>query len=252
VVWKILLQKCTSPSSSVLSTSPSCTLLSIELQSCIRQLRQKDDMIEDLNRKLSNSKKLLDIYKKKTISKACNNIEELPVNETANDAIELSELDDLENVQQVRDIVHKTTDSLQTKPKASSIKSEHLTSFQNRMWFYNLLLGFWTPNMLSIMSKYLENHDGDGIILFYCFLKHFASATRANIIAAYTKLPEANVQLHLYNNDVSALLMPFVHRVMDCPNSEFNNSMSTVFTMSTVPMAWLPRGLCYSSWTILT
>jgi hypothetical protein len=72
------------------------------------------------------------------------------------------------------------------------------------MWFHSLLLGSWTPNMLSIMSKYLENHDGDGIILFYCFLKHFSGATRANIIAAYAELTEANVQLHLSNNDVSA------------------------------------------------
>jgi regulator of replication initiation timing len=47
--------------------------LSIELKSCRRQLRQKDDTIADLNRKLTNSKKPLDVYKKK----ASNNIEVL-------------------------------------------------------------------------------------------------------------------------------------------------------------------------------
>ncbi len=44
----------------------------------------------DLNRKLTNSKKLLDVYKKK----ANNNIEVLAVSETANDDEEASELDD--------------------------------------------------------------------------------------------------------------------------------------------------------------
>jgi hypothetical protein len=65
----------------------------------------------------------------------------------------------LENVQQVRDIIRKTTKNLNSKPRAGSIESDHLTSFQNRMLFYDLLLSSWTENMLSIMSKYLENHD---------------------------------------------------------------------------------------------
>jgi hypothetical protein len=119
------------------------------------------------------------------------------------------------------------------------------------MWFYDLLLSSWTPNMLSIMSKYLENHDGDGVALFYCFLKHFAGATRGNIIAAYAKLTEAKVQLHLYNNDVSAFtdaiciptrklancqqqptfqhMLNVFHGVMDCPNSEFNNYVHSLY-----------------------
>jgi len=61
--------------------SPSRSLLSIELKSCRGQLRQKDDTTADLNRKLTNYKKLQDVYKKK----ASNNIEVLAVNETAND-----------------------------------------------------------------------------------------------------------------------------------------------------------------------
>ena len=157
----------------------------------------------------------------------------------------------LENVRQVRDIVRKTVNVLQIKPKAGSVESEHLTSFQNRMWFYDLLLSSWTDNMLSTMSKYLENHDGDGIVLYYCFLKHFAGATKANIIAAYAELTEAKVQLHLYNNDVSAFtnavripthklvncqkrptfqhMLNVYHGVMDCPNQEFSNYVHSLY-----------------------
>jgi hypothetical protein len=157
----------------------------------------------------------------------------------------------LENVQQVRDIIQHTTNNLHTKPKVGSLESKHLTSFQNRMWFYDLLLSSWTENMLSVMSKYLENHDGDGVVLYYCFLKHFAGATKANIIAAYAELTEAKVQLSLYNNDVHAFtnaiwipthklvncqkqptfqhMLNVYHGVMDCPNTEFSNYVHSLY-----------------------
>jgi hypothetical protein len=157
----------------------------------------------------------------------------------------------LENVQQVRNIIRKTVDNLHSKPKAGSIESEHLTSFQNRMWLYDLLLSSWTENMLSTMSKYLENHDGDGVVLYYCFLKHFAGATKANIIAAYAELTEAKVQLCLYNNDVHAFtnavriptrklvncnnqptfqhMLNVYHGVMDCSNTEFSNYVHSLY-----------------------
>jgi len=154
-------------------------------------------------------------------------------------------------VQLVCDIVRKSATNLHTKPKAGSIESEHLTSFQNRMWIYDLLLSSWTENMLSIMSKYLENHDGDGVVLYYCFLKHFAGATKANIIAAYAELTEAKVQLHLYNNNVSAFtnavriptcklvncqkqptfqhMLNVYHGVMDFTNTEFSNYVHNLY-----------------------
>jgi hypothetical protein len=157
----------------------------------------------------------------------------------------------LENIQQVRDLIWATTISLHTKPKAGSTESDHLTSFQNRMWFYDLLLSSWTPNMLSTMSKYLENHDGDGVFLYYCFLKHFAGATKANIIAAYADLTEAEVQLNLHDNNVSAFtnaiqipthqlancqqqptfqhMLNVYHGVMDCPNTEFSNYVNSLY-----------------------
>jgi hypothetical protein len=157
----------------------------------------------------------------------------------------------LENVQQVRDIIRNTMNNLHTKPKVGSFESKHLTSFQNRMWFYDVLLSSWTENMLSVMSKYLENHGGNGVVLYYCFLKHFAGATKANIIAAYAELTEAKVQLSLYNNEVHAFtnairiptrklvncqkqptfqhMLNVYHGVMDCPNTEFSNYVHSLY-----------------------
>ena len=54
------------------------------------------------------------------------------------------------------------------------------------------------------MSKYLEDHDKDGIVLYYCFIKHFGGATKENIIDAYQQLIESKVNLNLYQNDVAA------------------------------------------------
>jgi len=105
--------------------------------------------------------------------------------------------------------------------------------------------------MLSLMSKYLENHDGDGVVLFYCFLKHFTGATKGNIIAAYAELTEAKVQLHLFNNNVSAFtnavriptcklvncqkqptfqhMLNVYDGVMVCPNAEFSNYIHNLY-----------------------
>ena len=110
----------------------------------------------------------------------------------------------LENVQAARNIVRQTVKSIRVKPKAGSFEADCLVSFQNRSWFYDLLLGSWTPTMLSLMSKYLEDHDKDGVVLYYCFLKEFAGASKENIIDAYQQLTEAKVQLRLYKNDVKA------------------------------------------------
>ncbi len=46
-------------------SSPSDGILPITLQSCQCHLKQKDEAIEELNRKLNNSKKFLEIYKKR-------------------------------------------------------------------------------------------------------------------------------------------------------------------------------------------
>ena len=149
----------------------------------------------------------------------------------------------MENVQAARNTVRETVKKIKSKPKAGSYDAECLVSFQNRVWFYDLLLGSWTSFMLATMSKYLENHDKDGVVLYYCFIKHFAGAATENIIDAYQQLTEAKVQLHLYKNNVSAFtnairipthqlanaqdkptfqhMLNVFHGVMDCPNEEF-------------------------------
>ena len=93
------------------------------------------------------------------------------------------------NVQAARDLVRKTVKSIKAKPKAGSHEAKCLVSFQNRGWFYDLLVSSWTPNMLFKMSKYLESHDKDGVVLLYCFIKHFAGASKEILLMRTNSLP---------------------------------------------------------------
>jgi hypothetical protein len=108
----------------------------------------------------------------------------------------------MENVQAAHDLVRKTVKSIRSPSKAGSREAKCLVSFQNRGWLYDLLLGSWTPKMVSLMSKYLECHDKDGVVLLYCFIKHFAGATKESIIDAYRQLTESRVQFSLYKNNI--------------------------------------------------
>jgi hypothetical protein len=126
-----------------------------------------------------------------------------------------------------------------------SVEAEHLTTFQNRMWFDDLLMTSLTPDMIAVMSKYLEAHDGDLVVMLFCFIKHFSGATKENNIDAYQQLTDFKIQLALYNNDIAAFTaalripthqlansneqLTFQHilavfrGLMDCLNEEFNS-----------------------------
>jgi hypothetical protein len=113
------------------------------------------------------------------------------------------------------------------------------------MWFYDLLLNSWTPDMIAFMSKYLEAHDGYGVVMLFCFIKHFAGATKENMIDAYQQITDSKIHLALYKNDVTAFtaaiciptrqlansneqptfqhILAVFHGVMDCPNEEFRS-----------------------------
>jgi hypothetical protein len=99
--------------------------------------------------------------------------------------------------------------------------------------------------MVATMSKYLEAHGGDGVVLLFCFIKHFAGASTENIIDAYQQLTENKIQLSLFKNNVAAFtnavrvptrqlansneqptfqhILNVYHGILDCPNEEFRS-----------------------------
>jgi hypothetical protein len=100
-------------------------------------------------------------------------------------------------VQQARDTVHNALSKFSSPPDPIKmpLASKQLVSYQNREWIYTLLMTLWTSNMKAIMQCYEELHDQDGVVLWFCFLTHFAGTTTENLIEAYSHLTETKIQL---------------------------------------------------------
>jgi hypothetical protein len=56
--------------------------------------------------------------------------------------------------------------------------------------------------MKTIMLHYQELHDQDEVVLWFCFLQHFAGTTVENLIEAYSQLSETKIQLSLFQDNV--------------------------------------------------
>jgi hypothetical protein len=152
----------------------------------------------------------------------------------------------MENVKQARDSLLPDLSSLTSAPdpKKQPAVSLKLVSYQNRQWLYTLLQNNWTPNMKTTMQRYHKAHAKDGVILWYCFLTHFAGTSTENLIEAYNQLSESKLKLSLYNGNVlqftNAIHAPLhwlikaketpslhhylyvLHGCMEAPNEEFH------------------------------
>jgi len=128
-------------------------------------------------------------------------------------------------------------------PKKQPKASGQLVSFQNHQWVCTLLQNNWTPKIKATMQRYHEAHTKDGVVLWYCFLKHFAGTSTENLIEAYSQLSESKLKLSLYQgnilnftNAISAPILRLIkaketpsihhylyvlHGCMDAPNKEF-------------------------------
>jgi len=86
----------------------------------------------------------------------------------------------LEKIQAARDTNKAIIDKHTSRPDPIKmpIASKNLVSFQNRSWIYVLLQTVWTASMKALMSKYQEVHNNDGVVLWYCFLCHFAGTQK--------------------------------------------------------------------------
>ena len=125
----------------------------------------------------------------------------------------------MENIQAMRDIVRRTVKVIRANPKAKSKEAEHLVSYQNRQWLYELFMSAWSAFMTSTMSKYLESHDGDGVVLLYCFILHFAGASTESIIQAYQQLTETKIRYSIYKKDISAFTNAVLFTTRQLANS---------------------------------
>jgi hypothetical protein len=160
----------------------------------------------------------------------------------------------LENITAARNKIRTSVESFTSIPDPDKmpISSKYLVSYQNREWIYVLLMNVWSLTVQAIMDRYQENHDQDGVVLWFCFLQAFAGTTTANVIQANAMLLDSKLQLHLFNNNIlnftnyvrapnRCLLkaketpscqnfISVFHSCMDVPNDEFRNYVTNLYT----------------------
>jgi hypothetical protein len=160
----------------------------------------------------------------------------------------------IEKMQQARDNIRNALLKFSSPPDPIKmpLASKQLVSFQNREWIYTLLMTVWTSSMKAIMQRYEEVHDQDGVVLWFCFLKHFAGTTTENLIKAYSHLTETKIQLSRFDNNVLQFtnfvrgpichlikaketptfqhLLHVFHSTMDVPNAEFKAFVINLYT----------------------
>jgi hypothetical protein len=55
--------------------------------------------------------------------------------------------------------------------------AKHYSSKQHCSWIEELIKNSITSNIHSAFEAYEEDHDGNGVVLYYCFLKDYSGAT---------------------------------------------------------------------------
>ncbi len=123
----------------------------------------------------------------------------------------------MQKIQSALDAIRSNLKQNLTPPDAKKmpLAAKQLVSFQNRQWINVLLMSIWSVNMKTIMLRYQELHDQDGVILWYCFLQHFARTTVENLINAFSQLLESKIQLSLFQNNV-LLHTNIIHNPICC------------------------------------
>ncbi len=91
-----------------------------------------------------------------------------------------------DKVQAARDIIRSNLQKFSSPPDPVKmpLASKQLVSFQNHQWIYDLLMAVWSAIMKTVMLRYQELHDQDGVVIWYCFQQHFAGTTVENLMEA--------------------------------------------------------------------
>jgi hypothetical protein len=110
----------------------------------------------------------------------------------------------LAQVKAARDVVRRTVAALDRVPTARDPAAPHYASKQHRSWIAEFIKNSITSTVRSTLDAYEEDHDGDGVVLFFCFLQEFAGATREALVLAEEALHPMKLRLSNFNQDVKA------------------------------------------------
>jgi hypothetical protein len=110
----------------------------------------------------------------------------------------------LTQVKATRDAICHTVAALDRIPTAHDRAAPHYASKQHCSWIAEFIKNSITSTVQSTLDDYEEDHDGDGVVLFYCFLQEFSGATHEALVLAEEALHPLKLSLSNSNQDVKA------------------------------------------------
>jgi hypothetical protein len=113
--------------------------------------------------------------------------------------------------------------------------AQELASKQHSMWIAELLDDSWTPQVTSDMSAFEEETKGDGILLFYIFLREHVGYTKEAIIAAEQQLMKEKLALENFDHDISRFMMharTYLRQIMNAGSPIMNQHFILIFQPS--------------------
>ena len=85
---------------------------------------------------------------------------------------------------------------------ATQAGAEELTSKQHRQWIAELLNNSWTDTVKDTMDAYDEDHKGDGVVMWMCFLQEYAGSSKEAIIAAEEVMHPSKLKLDNFKHNI--------------------------------------------------
>jgi hypothetical protein len=108
-----------------------------------------------------------------------------------------------------------------------------LASKQHSMWIAELLENSWSDNVITDMSAFEEETKGDGILLFYVFLREYMGYSKEAIIAAEQQLTKEKLSLEHFDHDISkftAYTRTYLRRIINAGSPVTNQHFILIFS----------------------
>jgi hypothetical protein len=109
----------------------------------------------------------------------------------------------MEALLQEKERIDDALEMLETVPvTANDDGAFELASKQHRAWIAEMLRNSWTSSVASEMNAFDEETQGDGVLLFYIFLRENVGFTNEAIIAAEQHLTKEMLALENFQYDI--------------------------------------------------
>jgi hypothetical protein len=111
--------------------------------------------------------------------------------------------------------------------------AQELALKQHSMWIAELLENSWADNVMSDMSAFDEETKGDGILLFYVFLREYMGYSKEAIIAAEQQLTKEKLSLEHFDHDISkftAYARTYLRRIINAGSPITNQHFILIFS----------------------